>query len=83
MRAAKHRQDSSIDSVMSDYSVARLGRPGVGDKMFDTAVDHGQPLRAISSPPESRSEMRDRSSYGCDSIVDEERRESTEDSLFE
>jgi hypothetical protein len=81
---AKHRQDSSMDSVMSDYSVARLGRPGVGDKMFDTAVDHGQPLRAISaSPPESRSEMRDRSSYDYDSIIDEERRDSMEDSLFE
>jgi hypothetical protein len=34
---AKHRQDSSMDSVMSDYSVAGLGRPDVGDKMFDTA----------------------------------------------
>ncbi|KAJ6619274.1 hypothetical protein B0H10DRAFT_2216971 [Mycena sp. CBHHK59/15] len=79
---AKHRQDSSIDSVMSDFSVARLGRPGVGDKMFDTAVDHGMPLRAISaSPPESRSGLRNRSSF--DSIIDEEHRSSMEDSLFE
>ncbi|KAJ7126033.1 hypothetical protein C8R44DRAFT_733950 [Mycena epipterygia] len=79
---AKHRQDSSMDSVMSDVSVARLGRPGVGDKMFDTAMDHGMPLRAISaSPPESRSGLRNRSSY--DSIMDEERRSSMEDSLFE
>ncbi|KAJ7813377.1 hypothetical protein B0H14DRAFT_3149939 [Mycena olivaceomarginata] len=76
--------DSLMDSVMSDYSVARLGRPGVGDKMFATTVDHGQPLRVISaSPPESRSEMRDRSSYDYDSIIDEERRDSMEDSLFE
>ncbi|KAJ7772927.1 hypothetical protein DFH07DRAFT_913167 [Mycena maculata] len=79
---AKHRQDSSMDSVLSDYSVARLGRPGVGDKMFDTAVERGMPLRAISaSPPESRSGMRNRSSF--DSIIDEERRSSMEDSLFE
>jgi serine/arginine repetitive matrix protein 2 len=79
---AKHRQDSSMDSVLSEYSVARLGRPGVGDKMFDTAVDHGMPLRAISaSPPESRSGVRNRSSF--DSILDDERRSSTEDSLFE
>ncbi|KAJ7473614.1 hypothetical protein B0H11DRAFT_2036563 [Mycena galericulata] len=79
---AKHRQDSSMDSVLSDFSVARLGRPGVGDKMFDTAVDRGMPLRAISaSPPESRSDLRNRSSF--DSIIDEERRSSMEDSLFE
>ncbi|KAJ7234518.1 hypothetical protein B0H12DRAFT_1204744 [Mycena haematopus] len=80
---AKHRQQSSVDSVMSDYSVSRLGRPGVGDKMFDTVMDHGHSLRAISaSPPESRgSELRNRSSY--DSIIDEERRSSMEDSLFE
>ncbi|KAJ6511227.1 hypothetical protein DFH09DRAFT_999601 [Mycena vulgaris] len=79
---AKHRQDSSMDSVLSDFSVARLGRPGVGDKMFDTAVDHGMPLRAISaSPPESRSGLRNRSSF--DSIMDDERRSSMEDSLFE
>ncbi|KAF8197689.1 hypothetical protein K438DRAFT_2118350 [Mycena galopus ATCC 62051] len=80
---AKHRQQSLVDSVMSDYSVGKLGRPGVGDKMFGTAMDHRQPLRAISaSPPESRGELRNRSSY--DSIIDEERRSSSmEDSLFE
>ncbi|KAJ7459292.1 hypothetical protein FB451DRAFT_1046300 [Mycena latifolia] len=79
---AKHRPDSSVDSMLSDFSVARLGRPGVGDKMFDTAADHGMPLRAISaSPPESRSGLRNRSSF--DSIMDEERRSSMEDSLFE
>ncbi|KAJ7115597.1 hypothetical protein C8R43DRAFT_1038570 [Mycena crocata] len=78
---AKHRQDSSVDSVMSDFSVARLGRPGVGDKMFDTGMP-GMPLRAISaSPPESRSPLHHQSSY--DSIIDEERRSSMEDSLFE
>ncbi|KAJ7785840.1 hypothetical protein B0H16DRAFT_1354701 [Mycena metata] len=77
---AKHRQDSSVDSMLSDFSVARLGRPGVGEKMFDTAG--GMPLRAISaSPPESHSGRNNRSSF--DSIIDEERRSSMEDSLFE
>ncbi|KAJ6514305.1 hypothetical protein C8R47DRAFT_962300 [Mycena vitilis] len=72
---AKHRQDSSVDS---DYSVSRLGRPGVGEKMFARA-DHGMPLTAISaSPTESHS---NRSSF--DSILDEEQRSSMEDSLFE
>ncbi|KAJ7042702.1 hypothetical protein C8F04DRAFT_1176309 [Mycena alexandri] len=77
---AKHRQDSSVDSMLSDFSVARLGRPGVGEKMFDTAG--GMPLSAISaSPPESHSGRNNRSSF--DSIIDEERRSSMEDSLFE
>ncbi|KAJ7058075.1 hypothetical protein C8F01DRAFT_1149410 [Mycena amicta] len=79
---AQHRQDSSVDSVLSDFSVARLGRPGVGDKMFDTAYDRSMPLSAISaSPPESRSDFRNHSSY--DSIMDEGRGSSMEDSLFE
>ncbi|KAJ7667434.1 hypothetical protein B0H17DRAFT_254379 [Mycena rosella] len=77
---AKHQQNESMDSVMSDYSFARLGRPNLGDKMFD--ADHGMPLSAISaSPPESHSGLRNRSSF--DSIIDEERRSSMEDSLFE
>ncbi|KAJ7088519.1 hypothetical protein B0H15DRAFT_841620 [Mycena belliarum] len=80
---ARHRPDSSMDSVLSDYSVSRLARPGMGgDKMFDSAADRGMPLSAISaSPPESRSGFRNRSSF--DSIMDEERRSSMEDSLFE
>ncbi|KAK6966568.1 hypothetical protein R3P38DRAFT_3515380 [Favolaschia claudopus] len=77
---AKHRQESFVDSRMSDVFVARLGRPGVGEKMF-MDVDYAQPLTAISaSPPESHSEFRDRSSW--DSIIDDER-PSAEDSRFE
>ncbi|KAJ7132975.1 hypothetical protein C8R46DRAFT_1048292 [Mycena filopes] len=77
---AKHRQDSSVDSMLSDFSVARLGRPGVGEKMFDTAG--GMPLSAISaSPPSSHGGRNNRSSF--DSILDEEHRNSMEDSLFE
>ncbi|KAG6330873.1 hypothetical protein ID866_8216 [Astraeus odoratus] len=95
---AKHRPDFSVDSVFSDYSGARLGRPGLGDKMLESAFDHGMPLTSISaSPPESlagsvRSERiteydnRDHpTSY--DSIMDSrnERQKTTtvEDSLFE
>ncbi|KAK6985215.1 hypothetical protein R3P38DRAFT_3450713 [Favolaschia claudopus] len=60
---AKHRQKSLVDSRMSDVSVGRLGRPGVGEKMF-MDVDYAQPLTAISaSPPESHRELRDRSSW--------------------
>ena len=77
----RHRQDVSIDSVMSDFSAVRLGRPGVGDKMFESAADHG-PLSAISaSPPESLAgDLAQRSSY--ESFLDDDRR-STVDSIFE
>lgn len=91
---AKHRQDASVDSVMSDFSARRLGRPGLGDKMLESALDYGMPLTSISaSPPESAGSKRqgDRTSY--DSIMDDEgRRSSTEyddrrsslnDSLFD
>jgi hypothetical protein len=50
----KHRQDSSLDSALSDFSLMRLGRPGLGDKMLESGLEHGMPLTAISaSPPES------------------------------
>ena len=77
----RHRQDPSIDSVMSDFSAMRLGRPGVGDKMFESAADHG-PLTSISaSPPESTAgDLAQKSSY--DSILDDDRR-STVDSIFD
>ena len=73
-----------MDSMLSDYSVVRLGRPGIGDKMFDT--DHGIPLAATSaSPSEGIPEPRfsNRTSYDFDSIMDDDRGSSMEDSLFE
>jgi serine/arginine repetitive matrix protein 2 len=47
------RHNPSIDSVMSDTSASavRLGRPGLGDKMFDTSFDQGILLSSTSSPP--------------------------------
>ena len=77
----RHQKDRSIDSVMSGFSAMRLGRPGVGDKMFESAADHG-PLTAISaSPPESvKADLARKSSY--DSILDDDRR-STVDSIFD
>ena len=69
---------------MSSFSGIHLGRPGLGDKMFNNAADLG-PLTSISSsPPESARNHRlgNRSSF--DSIVDDEQRSSLgEGSLFE
>ena len=81
---ARHRKDPSVDSLMSDVSVMNLGRPGIGDKMFDYAVNLG-PLASISaSPPEnldiSESGYNHHTTY--DSIMDDEQRSSMEDSLF-
>ena len=93
---AKHRSDFSADSVLSDFSGARLGRPGLGDKMLESAFDHGMPLTAISaSPPESlagsvRSERITSEEYEYrttyDSIMDSHngpQKITVEDSIFE
>ena len=52
---ARHRKDQSMDSVSSDFSAMHLGRPVLGDKMFDYMVDHG-PLTSTSASPPERSE---------------------------
>ncbi|EED82544.1 predicted protein [Postia placenta Mad-698-R] len=78
---ARHRQDPSVDSTWSEISARRLGRPGLGDKMFEH--EPGMPLSAISaSPPESvASDLRSRGSW--DSIADGGKCSSVDDSLFE
>ncbi|KAH9837979.1 uncharacterized protein C8Q71DRAFT_898946 [Rhodofomes roseus] len=78
---ARHRHDQSVDSVWSDYSAGRLGRPGLGDKMFDN--DHGMPLTAISaSPPESvAGDLRSNASW--ESFVPADRRASADESIYE
>lgn len=42
---------TSIDSMASGLSVRQLGRPGIGDKMFESARDHGIPLSSIEASP--------------------------------
>ncbi|KAF5333934.1 hypothetical protein D9758_018161 [Tetrapyrgos nigripes] len=90
---ARHRQEASVDSVSSDFSAMRLGRPGIGDKMFETA---GAPLTSISASPtdsaidlesrllDSRLEQTENPS-SFDSIMDTYQRSSieAEDSLFD
>ena len=52
-RANSHllRERTSIDSMASGFSARQLGRPGIGDKMFESARDHGIPLSAIAASP--------------------------------
>ena len=79
----RHRKEVSVDSVMSDFSGMHLGRPGLGDKMFNNAGDLG-PLTSISaSPPESSTRLHVGNRSSFDSIIDDEQRLSQEDSLFE
>jgi serine/arginine repetitive matrix protein 2 len=83
---ARHRQESSVDSAMSDFSAMHLGRPGLGDKMFER--DNQMPLSAIlASPCESvfaqAQRNGNRSSFDYDSIIDHGEGGSNEDSLFD
>jgi serine/arginine repetitive matrix protein 2 len=81
---ARHHQDPLMDSVMSDFSAAWAGRPGIGDKMFSHS-DHGMPLAAITaSPTESTVDKSagNRTSFDYDSIIDGDCG-SADDSLFE
>ena len=74
---AKHRQDASMDSIRSDFSVMRLGRPGVGDKMFDSVPDACVPLTSISTSPPENMPRGNKLSY--DFIVDNEGRRTSTD----
>ncbi|KAJ4485212.1 hypothetical protein J3R30DRAFT_3696531 [Lentinula aciculospora] len=78
---AHHRQDASVDSMDSQFSAMHLGRPGIGDKMFDTAANFGAPLTSISASPPGSMYSQSRSSF--DSIMDDHPRTSLEDSLFD
>ncbi|KAG5732016.1 hypothetical protein E4T56_gene18279 [Termitomyces sp. T112] len=88
---ARHHRESSIDSVSSDFSAMRLGRPDIGDKMFDGMLensvgDYCVSLHGISvSPLEGAAHpTTNTSSFEFDSIIDHEPRSSTvDDSLFE
>lgn len=82
---ASHRFNNSTDSIISDIASMQLGRPGLGDKMFDS--DHAMPLAPIAASPSGDIDMFSFSgphpSY--DSIMDEDRRisQNVPDSLFE
>ncbi|CAA7271227.1 unnamed protein product [Cyclocybe aegerita] len=72
----------SMDSVMSDFSGMHLGRPGLGDKMFDNAIDLGPLTSTTASPPESASQPQFQRRSSFDSIMDDGP-QSMEDSLFD
>ncbi|KAJ3912173.1 hypothetical protein F5877DRAFT_85100 [Lentinula edodes] len=65
----------------TQFSARQLGRPGIGDKMFDTAVNFGAPLTSISASPPGSSYSKSCSSF--DLIMDDEPRSSVDDSLFD
>jgi len=80
----------SIDSVMSDFSMMRLGRPGLGDKMFED--QQGTPLSAIAASPTLSvaspfSGADSPSRYEFDSVMDdgpsEPKSAGVEDSIFD
>ncbi|EIN05384.1 hypothetical protein PUNSTDRAFT_127845 [Punctularia strigosozonata HHB-11173 SS5] len=86
--ARHHRQEASVDSIRSHFSAARLGRPGLGDKMLESApMDYGQPLHSISASPTGsvRDFTADSAAYisSYDSIMDDERKTTSEDSIFD
>jgi hypothetical protein len=79
----------SADSTMSDFSAMRLGRPGIGDKMFET-TDQAMPLTSISASPsgstsESFCQQMFHQATSFDSIIDSDRRTSVNvsDSIFD
>ncbi|EJD08498.1 uncharacterized protein FOMMEDRAFT_151360 [Fomitiporia mediterranea MF3/22] len=73
------QRTSSFESIASGFSAHHLGRPGIGDKMFESAREHGIPLEAISaSPSQLDSSMNWQSSF--DSVVDADR---DQDSLID
>lgn len=83
------------ESVLSDYSGSHLGRPGLGDKMLESAQERGTPLASISaSPPPSLAgsvrgervhseEYDSRTGMSYDSIMDTHFQTQKTDSLFE
>ncbi|KAF8680703.1 hypothetical protein AX14_004484, partial [Amanita brunnescens Koide BX004] len=61
---ARHRRDPSINSVINNLSRLKLGRPGLGDKVFYTSLH--QDIRSpcsSSSPPITTSRLKCNSEY--------------------
>ncbi|KDQ08028.1 hypothetical protein BOTBODRAFT_585669 [Botryobasidium botryosum FD-172 SS1] len=70
-----HRPGQSTDSIMSSFSGHQLGRPGLGDKMLESAIEYGMPLSAIQASPagsdaDPSAGPRLRRSASLDSIMD-------------
>ena len=90
---ARHRSNFSVESVLSDFSRKRLERPGLGDKMLESAQEHGTSLASISaSSPQSlagsmRGERIHSEEYdkrmSFNSIMDSRYESPKTDSLFE
>ena len=80
---AQHQSDVSLDSFVSDSSMPRIERPGLGDKMLDSAADYrGMPLTSITASP-SASEADDLPSYALQSSFESTQDgRSDSDSLF-
>ena len=68
-----HRNEQFRQSVASDISSRQMNRPGLGDKMFESAHDYGMPLSSITASPSQESEYSDikRSRFSLDSIMNE------------
>ncbi|KAG2115547.1 hypothetical protein BD769DRAFT_1391209 [Suillus cothurnatus] len=65
--------------MLSDFSGINLGRPGLGDKMLDSALDHGMPPTTIS-PKRAVPEWR-LSSYSIASVHSPQKEDDTITSL--
>lgn len=82
---ASHQRNSSIDSVVSNISVSRLARPGLGDRMFQ--LDGGVQLTSITgSPPDDVRPMEGPSharSPSLDSMFSGETPQTSFDSMFD
>ena len=80
---AKHQNESSVDSVNSDFSGIRLGRPGLGDKMLESAADYrGAPLTSITASPSASEAGSAEHGHARHSSFDSARDPSDSDSLF-
>ena len=78
-RLSTSHRNASIESLASHFSAQRLGRPGVGDKMFESeAHDFGAPLSMISASPSQLESSRHHTTF--DSILDDDADSQANDS---
>jgi hypothetical protein len=81
---AAHRRNSSVDSVVSNVSVSRIARPGLGERMFQ--LDGGVQLTSITGSPPDEPDRAERYTEhsrqpSLDSLLDSEANTSY-DSIF-